>query len=170
MVGSDLQRLNNEIEKLATAALPDGAVTLQLVDDLSPNSREISNFDLTDKLISGKGDQAMITLRKILDDGTAPLALVGLLSYNLRKLVIIKDMMDRGSGRGEVTRVAGYNSNDQDRMISAARRTDAGKLAAALKQIAETDVAIKTSVGGSTDGPKLQIEMLLAKLSLSLGS
>ncbi len=48
LVGNNVRRLTNEIEKLAVAALPDKLITSELVESLVPNSREISNFDLTE--------------------------------------------------------------------------------------------------------------------------
>jgi hypothetical protein len=49
--------------------------------------------------------------------------------------------------------------------LSAARRADAGKLARSIKRIADTDLAIKTSVGGGSQGARMQLEMLVCELS-----
>ena len=51
-VDPGVRRLGNEIDKLAAAALPNRQITLELIDELVPNSREISNFDLTDPLVA----------------------------------------------------------------------------------------------------------------------
>jgi len=67
-VGSDVRRLTNEIRKLAAAAMPGKRITPELIAALVPNSREISNFDLTDHLVAGRKSQALQVLAKILDD------------------------------------------------------------------------------------------------------
>ena len=53
-VGSDVRRLTNEIKKLAAAAMPGTRITAELITALVPNSRELSNFDLTDHLVAGR--------------------------------------------------------------------------------------------------------------------
>ena len=69
LVGRDVRKLTLEVEKLATAALPENIITYELVESLVPNSREISNFDLTDYLLAKNKIRSLQVLKKILDDG-----------------------------------------------------------------------------------------------------
>jgi DNA polymerase-3 subunit delta len=166
LVGPDVRRLTTEIEKLSTAALPDKTITSDLVELLVANSREISNFDLTDHLFAGRKAEALSVLKKILDDGSEPLALLGLLSYNVRRLLMVKDAMEQGAERAEVARIAKLRYSDQEPFLATARRTDIRKLSRAVRRLAETDLAIKTSIGGGGPiGSRLQIEMLVADLA-----
>ncbi len=167
LVGQDVRRLTNEINKLAAAAMPGKTITSALIDALVPNSRELTNFELTDHLVAGRRTQALVALKKILDDGAEPLALMGLISYSYRRLLIAKDMMTRGADRREVANVAKLRYNDQEPFLAAARRANIQSLIFAIKRLAETDLAIKTSMGGS--GPtaaRLQIETLVCELAL----
>ena len=162
LVGSDVCSLTNEIEKLSTAALPDKQITAELIGSLVANTRELTNFELTDHLIAGRKAKAMEVLEKILDDGAEPLALLGLIAYNFRRLLMAKEMMQRGVDRREVANVVKLRFNDQEQFLAAARRSDARKLTRILEQLAETDIAIKTSVGGSgPQGSRMQIEALV---------
>lgn len=166
--GSDVRRLNNEINKLAAAALPEGKITTELIAALVPNTREISNFELTDHLVAGRGERAVTTLYKILDDGAEPLALLGLISYNYRRLLMAKDMMSRGADRADVARVVKLRPPDQEHFLGAARRAEYGRLTRAIKRLAETDLAIKTSIGGSGQaGARMQIQKLVCELASS---
>lgn len=166
-IGPDVRRLTNEITKLATAAMPDRMITPKLIEELVPNSREISNFDLTDHLVAGRRAKALAALKKILDDGAEPLALLGLISYNYRRLLIAKDMMSRGVDRGEVSKALKMRYSDQEHFLAAARRADASSLKNAIKRLAQADVAIKSSIGGSGPaGARMQIEMLVCELSM----
>ncbi len=170
LVGPDVRRLTVEIEKLATAALPDKVISAELVEQLVAYSREISNFDLTDHLFSGRKTEALKVLKKILDDGGEPVALVGLISYNVRRLLMAKTAMSQGLDRGEVARIAKLRYSDQEQFLATARRTDERTLVRAIQRLAETDLAIKTSIGGSAPvGSRLQIEMLVAELVMSGG-
>ena len=166
LTGSDARRLTTELNKLATAALPDSKIDIDLVDSLVSNVREISNFDLTEHLVSGNKARAVQTLEKILNDGTDPIALVGLLSYNYRRLLMVKDMMDRGVDRNEVAKVVKLRFTDQEPFLAAARRADLNNLKRAVTRLAETDIAIKTSVGGSAPkGARMQVELLVCELA-----
>ncbi|MEO8041519.1 MAG: DNA polymerase III subunit delta [Acidobacteriota bacterium] len=166
LVGPDVRRLTAEIEKLSTAALPERMISTDLIVLLVANSREVSNFDLTDHLFAGRKREALKTLNKILDDGSEPLALIGLISYNVRRLLMAKEAMSQGFDRGDVARIAKLRYSDQEPFLATARRTDGKKLSRAIRRLAETDLAIKTSIGGSgPQGARVQIEMLVAELA-----
>ena len=160
LVGNNVRRMTNEIEKLAAAALPDKLITCELVESLVPNSREISNFDLTDHLLARDKSRALRVLKKILDDGAEPLMLLGLISYNFHRLFLSKELMRQGADRKEVARIMKLHWSKQEDFLATARRADANKLSRIMQRIAETDLAIKTSKAT----PRLQIEMLVCEL------
>ena len=164
-IGPDVRRLANEINKLAAAAMPGKVITSELIEALVPNSRELSNFDLADHLVAGRREQALTSLRKMLDDGAEPVMLVGLIGANYRQLLAVKDLMGRGADRREVVRAIKSPPRNHEAILAAARRADLKKLASAIRTLAKTDLAIKTSQGGG--GPKaarMQIEMLVCEL------
>jgi len=165
-IGPDVRRLNNEIYKLAAAAMPERVITGELIEALVLNTRELRNFDLTDHLVAGRGRQALASLTKILDDGAEPLALLGLISYNFRRLLMAKDMMTRGLDRREVSQVIKLRYSDQESFLTAARRAEMVALKRAIKRLAAADLAIKTSKGGGGPaGARMQIEMLVSELA-----
>lgn len=165
LVGNDVRRLTGEIEKLSIAALPDKLITDELVESLVPNSREISNFDLADHLLTKDRNRALQVLTKILDDGADPLMLLGLISYNFHRLFLSKELMKQGVERSEVARIMRLPYRKQGDFLETARRADAEKLSRIMQKLAETDLAIKTSKGGSgMAGARLQIEMLVCEL------
>jgi len=75
----------------------------------------------------------------VLSDGEEPLALLGALSWKFR--------------------------DELKRSGSSIRTAKDDRLAKALIRIAETDLAIKTSVGGSGKASRKQIEMLVCELA-----
>ena len=165
-VGPDVRHLTNEINKLATAALPDRVIKGDLIDSLVANTRELSNFAFTDDLIAGRRPQTIAALRKILDDGAEPLALLGSIAYNYRRLLTAKEMMARGVDRREVASAVKLFGRGQDEFLAAARRADMASLVSAIRSLAKTDLAIKTSKGGGGPaGARMQIEMLVCELA-----
>ncbi len=168
LIGSDARKITSEIEKLAVAALPDKLITYELIEALVPNSREMSNFDLTDHLIAKNKTRALHTLKKILDDGAEPLMLLGLIANNFHRLFLAKEMMTQGVDRKEVARIMRLPYGKQEDFLATARRTDARQFSRIMQRIAEADIAIKTSKGGGGNaGSRLQIEMLVCELAVS---
>lgn len=161
LVGNNLQKITTEIEKLAVAALPDALITFELVEQLVPNSRELSNFELTDYLLAKNRTRALQVLHKILDDGAEPLMLLGLIASNFHRLFLAKELMRNGVDRSEVARTMRLPFSKQEEFLATARRADAERLASNLQRIAQTDLAIKTSQAT----PRLQIEMLVCELT-----
>ena len=165
LVGNDVRRLTNEIEKLVTASMPEKIITFELVESLVPNSRELTNFVLTDQLIAKNKTKALEILKKILDDGAEPLMLLGLISYNFRRLFMAKELMKQGAETREVVNIMKLHPKYHEDFLSTARRSDEKNLMRIIQKLAQTDLAIKTSVGGGgTSGSRLQIEMLVCEL------
>lgn len=167
LVGPNVRRLTTEVQKLATAALPERRITTDLVESLVVHSRETSNFELTDHLIAGRSSKALESLKKILDDGAEPLALLGLIASNFRRLLAAKSLMAAGAERTEVAATAKMQYQALENFLAAARRSDERKLSRAIARIAETDLSIKTSAaGGGALGSRMQIEILVCELAL----
>lgn len=161
LIGNDVRKLTIELEKLVTAALPGKKISDDLITTLAPNSREISNFDLADHLLSQNRTGALQIMKKILDDGAEPLMLLGLLSYNFRRLFWVKELMEDGADEGQISTIVKLPWHGKSEFLKTARRTEKEKFSWILKRIAQTDLAIKTSIGN----PRLQIEMLVIELS-----
>ncbi len=92
--------------------------------------------------------------------------LLGLIASNFRRLFMSKELMRNGVDRKEVARIMKLPYGKQEDFLAAARRAEPEKLTWIMRRIAETDVAIKTSIGGGgTAGSRLQIEMLVCELA-----
>lgn len=161
LTGNDLRKASNELEKLAVASLPDGIITGELVEQLISNSRELSNFALTDHLIGRNRIKALETVHKLLDDGAEPVMLLGLIASNYHRLAIVKDLMKQGLDRGAVAREVKMPYGKQEEFLATARRLEQEKLTHILCRMAEVDLALKTSLAT----PRLQIEMLVCELT-----
>ena len=160
LVGSDVQTLYNELEKLASAAANTGRITPDLVDELIGRSRELSNFELGDHLLAGNRKKALETLHRLLEDGAEPVMLIGLIAGNYHRLALGKHLLARG-GREEVFRNLNLPPFKRDSYISTLQRSTAAKIARGIQLTAATDLAIKTSQAT----PRLQLELLVCELA-----
>ena len=160
LVGTDVQTLANEVDKLASAALDTGHITTDLVDELIGRSRELSNFELGDHLLANNRKRALETLHRLLDDGAEPVMLVGLIAGNYHRLALGKHLLTKG-GREEVFRNISMPPFKRDAYISTLQRSDAKKIARGIQLTACADLAIKTSQAT----PRLQLELLVCELA-----
>jgi DNA polymerase-3 subunit delta len=161
LVGTDVQTLFNELEKLASAAASSGdRITLDLVDELIGRSRELSNFELGDHLLAGNRKKALETLHRLLEDGAEPVMLVGLIAGNYHRLALGKHLLTRG-GREEVFRNISLPPFKRDSYITTLQRSTAAKIARGIQLTAAADLAIKTSQAT----PRLQLELLVCELA-----
>jgi len=160
LVGTDIQTLSSELEKLANAAAETGRITPEMVDDLIGRSRELSNFALGDQLISRNRKRAMETLHRLLEDGAEPVMLIGLIAGNYHRLAIARDLLTQGK-RDEIFRVVRMPSFKQQEFVDSLQRSDAAAIARGIERIAAADLAIKTSQAT----PRLQLEMLVCELA-----
>ncbi len=160
LVGTDVQTLANEIDKLASAAAETGRITMEMVEELIGRTRELSNFELGDHLLSSNRKRAMETLHRLLDDGAEPVMLIGLIAGNYHRLALGKHLLARG-GREEVFRNISMPPFKRDAYIANLQRSDAKKIARGLQLTAAADLAIKTSQAT----PRLQLEMLVCELA-----
>lgn len=160
LVGTDIQTLFNELDKLASAVADTGRITSAAVDELIGRSRELSNFELGDHLLANNRKRAMETLHRLLDDGAEPVMLIGLIAGNYHRLALAKHLLAKG-GREEVFRNISLPPFKRDAYIANLQRNDAAKIARGLQLTAAADLAIKTSQAT----PRLQLEMLVCELS-----
>ena len=160
LVGTDVQTLFNEVDKLASAAANTGRITQALVDELIGRTRELSNFELGDHLLAGNRKRALETLHRLLEDGAEPVMLVGLIAGNYHRLALGKSLLARG-GREEVFRNISLPPFKRDTYISTLQRSTPAKIARGIQLTAAADLAIKTSQAT----PRLQLEMLVCELA-----
>jgi DNA polymerase-3 subunit delta len=165
LVGTNLQTLSSELEKLAAAAIETRQITMELVDQLIDRSRELSNFDLGDQLIAGDRRRALETLHRLLEDDAEPVMLVGLIASNYHRLALAKELLQRGA-RDEVYRLIYGPPAKRDAFMNTLQRSEATKIARGIQLIAAADLAIKTSLGGGgAKGARLQLEVLVCELA-----
>ncbi|MGI9166139.1 MAG: DNA polymerase III subunit delta [Pyrinomonadaceae bacterium] len=160
LAGTDVQTLFSELDKLASAAAKTGRITVEMVDDLIGRSRELSNFELGDHLVSRNRKRALETLHRLLGGGAEPVMLIGLIASNYHRLALAWDTLNRGS-REDVFRTVPMPFYKRDAFLATLRSTDPAKIANGIKLIAAADLAIKTSRGT----PRLQLEMLVCELA-----
>lgn len=157
LVGTRLTRLVNELEKLIAYA--DGVnIDSAAVQELVPRAREHTSWELWDAIISRDRKRALKLMGHLLEDSD-PLPILGSLASLYRRMLIGKELVDRGASSQEIVRATGQY---KPAFVAELRRTPQTQIARGLRRIAEVDNAIKNSEGT----PRLQMEYLIAELTL----
>ncbi|MEK6325440.1 MAG: DNA polymerase III subunit delta [Acidobacteriota bacterium] len=157
LVGTRLNRLVNELDKLAAYAGGD-AITSAAVQELVPRAREHTSWELWDAINGRDRKRALKLMERLLDDSDA-LPILGSLASLYRKLLTGKELIDHGASSQEITKATGQWSQTFFKRLHATPRAD---LVHGLRRIAEVDNAIKNSEAT----PRLQMQYLIAALTL----
>ena len=160
LVGSNVRSLANELNKLATAALPSANITLDLVEELVGRSRELMNWELTDHMLSRNEARAMKTLQHLLDDGAPPVMLIGLIASTYRRMALAHALLSKGAPPKEIFRQVPMPPFKQSSYLQMLNRVDGRRIARQMVRIAEADLGIKTSKAT----PRMQVELLVNEL------
>jgi DNA polymerase-3 subunit delta len=165
MVGVNLTRLSAELDKLINYVGEKGRIGKPEIDKLVLNSRERSNFELTDAILDGDRRRALNLLDRIYANAserpeTLSLMILGAIASNYRKMLAAKELMGRNAPNAEVAKAVGMSPYIVTRLNERVRKIDAARILRGIARIAETDVALKTSLAT----PRLQIEVLICEL------
>ncbi len=161
LVGPESRTLNSEIEKLTLYVNRARPITGADVELLVPYTEEAEKFGMSNAIGQRNARQAYDQLRKELDAGKNPMAILGGIAAQIRALIEVKDMAERGMTPGDIARAKGWRSDYAAR----ARLKDAAKFSMArleeiMEMLLEFDVAIKT---GRIDS-LLALDTLIARL------
>jgi DNA polymerase-3 subunit delta len=161
LVGPDLRTLNNELEKLSLYVNGARPISTADVELLTPYTEDAEQFGISNAIGQRNARKAYDQLHKELDEGKNPMAIMGSIAAQIRSLIEVKDMAERGLSPADIAREKGWRSDYAARM----RLKEAGKFSMArleqiLEMLLEFDLAIKT---GRMDGP-LALDTLIAKL------
>ncbi|MBS1790862.1 MAG: DNA polymerase III subunit delta [Acidobacteria bacterium] len=165
MVGVDLLRLSNELDKLIAFVGDKGRITQDEIDGLVRHSREHSNFELTDAIVEGNRKKALSLLHRIFDNAsdspqTLSLMILGAIASNYRKMLGAKELMRQNAPNSEVAKLVGLPPFKVGSFNEQVRRIETSQLLKGMERIAATDLALKTSMAT----PRLLLEVLICEL------
>jgi DNA polymerase-3 subunit delta len=152
--GTDLARIDDELEKLSLHAGPAAAIDASHVGALVSPSRSHAIDELSDRIARGDGAGAIHSLRGLVAAGEAPLRIVAFLAANLRRALHVTELVAGGLREDEVATRLGMPPWLVGRN---ARRGKPQALEQALGTLAELDVALKSS---RSDQAALETAML----------
>lgn len=160
-VGAELHTLNNELEKLALYTAGQRPITKADIDLLVPYTEEADQFGLSNAIGQRNARRAYDQLHKELDEGSNPMAILGSIAAQIRALIEVKDMAERGMSPAEIAQAKGWKSDyAATARLKEAANFSMARLEQTMEMLLEIDVAIKT---GRMDS-LLALDTLIARL------
>ncbi|GER85694.1 MAG: DNA polymerase III subunit delta [Thermogemmatispora sp.] len=144
-IGSQTRMLANELEKLATYVGEGGTIDVPHVRALSAQVQETRIFDLTDALAQRRQQQALDILHSLLSEGQPPLLLLGFMLSQVRTLLLVKELTQKGLRAAEIASTLGIAPFIAERAAQQVRQFSLAQLEFIYRQLAETDAALKRS-------------------------
>jgi len=161
-IGGHLRLLANEIDKLATYVGPGGTITSDVLRLLSVQVQEARIFDLTDALAQRNRQRALNVLHDLLADGEPPIKLVSTITSQVRSLLMVKDLAQRGMRAQQIASTVGISPFIVDKALRQVGNFSMTQLEATYRTLLATDAALKRS--------RLTPEMALDLLVVNFGS
>lgn len=160
LVGNNLARLTQEAEKLMNYVGPGGRIDPEVVAALVVRSLHEDNFLLAEAIWQQDTPRALRLLQRLLSRGEEPVALVGLMAWQLRQMLLAHDLMAANTPREALVRELRLPPHRLNAFLGAVRKQSADKLRRALIRLQFVDDALKR--GYAT--PRLLLELFLCEL------
>ncbi len=160
-IGNNLRLLANELDKLALYVGKGAMIKSEDVRLLSAHVQEARIFDLTDALAQRNRKQALNILHDLLADGEPPLKLIGTITSQVRSLLLVKELAQKGMRSPQIASTLGVAPFIADKSLRQVGNFSVPQLESAYRQLLATDAALKRS--------RLTPEMALDLLVINFG-
>lgn len=161
-IGNNLRLLANELDKLATYVGAGGTINAEHIRQLSAQVQEARIFDLTDALSQRNRKQALNILHDLLSDGEPPLKLISTITSQVRSLLLVKELSQKGMRTAQIASTLGMAPFIVDKAYRQVGKFSMSQLEGIYRQLMATDAALKRS--------RLAPEMALDLLVVSFGA
>ncbi len=160
LVGNDLGKLHNELQKLADYVGERPTITLADAEEAVADLLLSSVFDLTDALGLGRLDASLLALRKLHESKSAEAKTLWFVTDHFRKLLLAREAMDEGTDPERACLAAGMRKATVWKVKRQLPVRSAEQLRQAMVRIARTDDALRRS--------RVPAHLMLDRLAMDL--
>jgi len=160
IIGNDLQKIVNELQKVEIYIKGGKTVTFEDIKTVVGDFREYTSFDLAAAVGQKDSGKALLILSRLIQEGEAPVGLLGSIAWNFRRLLQAKAMEEAGRGPDEILRKLRVIFHQTAIFKEQLRRHTVDELRGIFPLMLLTDRALKSS---SLNG-RLILERMILKL------
>lgn len=161
-IGNNLRLLANELDKLATYVGQGATINVEDVRQLSAQVQEARIFDLTDALALRNRKQALNLLHDLLSDGEPPLKLLSIITTQVRTLLLVKELAQKGMRAPQIASTLGMAPFIADKALRQVNNFTSAQLEGAYRQLLSTDAGLKRS----RYTPEMALDLLVVSFGL----
>lgn len=165
ITGGTMMALGGEIDKICAYSGAEDICKAD-IDAVTEPVLDAVVFQMTDLLGEGRYAQALLKLQQLLKMQQEPLAILGAVGGQFRKISAARTLMDNGKNAGHLQRVYGIPDYPARKIMEAARRFRPEFCRKAAELILETDYQMKTSF----DDSERLLELLILRLAQEAGN
>ncbi|EIT85236.1 DNA polymerase III subunit delta [Fictibacillus macauensis ZFHKF-1] len=159
--GNELHSLEQEMEKLSLYVGKSGMITVSIVESLVPRTLEDNVFDLIDRIVHKKIDEALRIFYDLMKQNEEPIKLLSLMARQFRIIFSVKELSKKGYGEKQMATSLKLHPYVVKLASKQARMFAEEELLHLLDGIAEADYAMKT---GKME-KRLIIELFMLKMA-----
>ena len=149
LVGNNLQELVSQIEKLCVYCGKKEVIGVAEVKAIVSDTKVENVFEFTDALGAKDLGRALRMLTSLLQDGEAPLRVLGAVARHFRQLWQVRELLDRKVPPGDLAKASGINPYFLKKVTDQARNYKVSELKLVFERMLELDLAFKS--GGRAD-------------------
>jgi DNA polymerase III subunit delta len=144
-VGTDLYRLESELEKLITYVGDREAIEADDVLQAVSSQRAHTIFELLDGVAERKSGRALAMLRSLLAEGQVPLVILAMIARHVRNLWQVKSALEAGMPLPQITRKFGIHQYVAGKHAQQAPRFSEAELFRMHRAVCDADFALKST-------------------------
>ena len=160
-VGTDMENIQKELEKLFCYTMNKDSVTLEDVEAICTTQITNQIFDMVNAVADKQQKKALQYYYDLLALKEPPMRILFLLARQFKQLLEVKDMDQRGYGRKEIAEKVGLSPFVVGKYQAQAKAFQVKELRSIIEDSVETEECVKT--GKLTD--TLGVELFIVKYS-----
>ena len=162
-VGTDMENITKELEKLFCYCLDRNVITREDVDAVCVTQITNHIFDMVNAVAAKDQRRALDLYYDLLALKEPPMRILSLMSKEYRDLYHVKELSRQGYARKEIASKAGLHPFVAGKYMDLAKRFQSGELRKVMEESADLEQRVKT--GLMTDN--LAVELFIVKQSAS---
>jgi len=160
LVGSDLQALAGELEKLMLYMGGEKTISAAAVDTLVSKSRQHGIFELTDAVGRRDLPAALKLIGNLLEAGEPPLVVVTMLARHMRQVIMAMELLEQGRKISDISKLARIPAFLMEDFVRQVRGMDPALARKVYRRLAQADLRLKSS----STPPRLVLESVIYSL------
>ena len=161
LAGPDMGVLDQELAKLAAYVGEAAQISSKDVDLLVGHSRQLTAWQMLDAVAEGNRAKALATLHHLFEQGEEPIAILGAISWQLRREAQVARLCQEGGSIASAVSKAGLPPFKQDKVLQHLRLLGPRSLQL-YDWLLEADLALKSTAALP---PRVVLEKLVVRLA-----